>query len=47
MMPVVSASTGGSGAPGDRVDEVVRRAEDEGDVAVHLGELEDLGLLGA
>ena len=34
------------GRAGDRVDEVVGRAEGEGDGAVHLRELEDFGLLG-
>ena len=46
MMPVVSAGIGGSALAGDRVDEVVERAQDQRDVAVHLGELDDFGLLG-
>ena len=38
---------GGSGAAGQRVDEVIRRAEDEADRAVELRELDDFRLLRA
>ena len=48
MMPVVAIGQRRrvERQAGRRIEEVVARAQDQRDVAVHLGELDDLGLLG-
>ena len=47
MTPVVSAGPGRAGSPVTGSMKSSGGAQDQGDDAVHLGELDDLGLLGA